>query len=345
MFILIPAFEPDDHLLELIIELKLNCDYKILIVDDGSGKFYSSVFNQCKVLGCTVLKHDKNMGKGCALKTGFAYIKDNTDERLGVVTADADGQHLVKDILNLCLEIRNNNHKIVLGVRRFVGKIPWKSAIGNVFAKKIFKLASGTKLLDTQTGLRGFPIESLPWLLSIDGERYEYEMNMLLLAKKAAYGFKQIEIDTVYEASNKSSHFRSVKDSIRIFMPFLTFCGSGISSAFVDYFLLFYLQWLTKNLFLSVIIARLASSAVNFTVNKFLVFNFKSKAKKNKSELIRYYLLVFVLLFTNYFILSFLSETLHIWLFWSKIITELLLFSISFTVQRLFVFNNKALIT
>jgi len=342
MVILIPVFEPDDHLIELINELKLNCDYKILIVDDGSGEVYASLFKRCKVLGCTVLKHYKNMGKGCALKTGFAYIKDNTYERLGVVTADADGQHLVKDILNVSLEIQNNDNKIVLGVRRFVGKVPWKSSIGNEFVRKIFKLTSGVKLLDTQTGLRGFSLESLPWLLSIDGERYEYEMNMLLLAKKAGYEFKQIGIDTVYESSNKSSHFRAVRDSIRIFMPFLKFCSSGISAALVDYLLLFYLQWLTGNLLLSVVIARLTSSAVNFTVNRFLVFNVKSKDKKNKSELIRYYLLVCVLLFANYVILSLFSRTLHIGLFWSKIITELLLFSISFTAQRLFIFNKNS---
>ncbi|MEY8000696.1 GtrA family protein [Clostridium sp. Mt-5] len=338
---LIPAFEPDNHLIELIKELKLSCDYKILIVDDGSGENYASVFKQCKALGCTVLKHDKNMGKGCALKTGFAYIKDNTDEKIGVVTADADGQHLVKDILNVCLELSNSDHKIVLGVRKFIGKVPWKSTIGNAFARGMFKLACGTKLLDTQTGLRGLPIESLPWLLSIKGEHYEYEMNMLLQAKKAGYGFKQIEIDTVYEFSNKSSHFRAVKDSISIFMPFLKFCGSGVSAAFVDYFLLFYVQWLTKNLFISVVIARVASSAVNFTINKFLVFNVKSRNRKNINELISYYLLVCALLFVNYFILSFFSETLHIWLFWSKIITEILLFTISYTFQRLFIFNSK----
>ena len=158
------------------------------------------------------------------------------------IAFEADGQHLVKNILNVCLEIKNKDHIIVLGVRRFVGKVPWKSAIGNAFARRIFTLTSGAKLLDTQTGLRGFSIESLPWLLYIDGERYEYEMNMLLSAKKAGYGFKQIEIDTVYEASNKSSHFRAVKDSIRVFMPFLKFCGSGISAGIVDYFLLFYLH-------------------------------------------------------------------------------------------------------
>ena len=341
MVILIPAFEPDGHLIELIGELKLNCDYKILIVDDGSDKVYDPVFKQCKELGCTVLKHDKNMGKGCSLKTGFAYIKDNIDERLGVVTADADGQHRVKDVLNVCLEIKNNERKIILGVRRFVGKVPWKSKIGNEFVRRIFKFISGSKLLDTQTGLRGFSIEALPWLLSIDGQRYEYEMNMLLSAKKAGFGFKQIEIDTVYETSNKSSHFRAIKDSIRVFMPFFKFCGSGFSAALVDYFLLFYLQWLTKNLFLSVVISRLASSVVNFNVNKFLVFNVKSEDSKNNNELIHYYLLVCVLLFANYFILSFFSETLHIWLFWSKVITELLLFAISFTAQRLFIFNNK----
>jgi putative flippase GtrA len=121
--------------------------------------------------------------------------------------------------------------------------------------------------------------------------------------------------------------------------PFLKFCASGFSAAFVDYFLLFLIQWLTKNLFLSVVIARIASSCVNFTVNKFFVF--KREKNKTKHELIQYYLLVCILLFANYCILRFLSQDLHIWLLWSKVLTEMILFSISFTVQHYIIFKEK----
>ena len=126
----------------------------------------------------------KNRGKGHALKTGFEYILNNTNESIGVVTADADGQHLVKDILSIAAEVYNQKDKIVLGERKFVGKVPLRSKVGNTATRGIFTLVSGQKILDTQTGLRGFPIKLLPWLLSVEGERFEYEMNMLLEAGK-----------------------------------------------------------------------------------------------------------------------------------------------------------------
>jgi putative flippase GtrA len=340
MFILIPAYEPDDRLINLIIGLKQNCIHKILVIDDGSGENYNTIFENVKELGCTLLKHEKNQGKGSTLKIGFAYIKDCTNEKVGVVTADADGQHLVKDILAIAYEVAQQDENIVLGERKLKGKIPLKSAIGNFVARNVFALASGKRLSDTQTGLRGFSVAMIPWLLTIKGDRFEYEMNMLLQAGKHGYGFKQIEIDTVYLSSNKSTHFRAIEDSVRILKPFFKFCASGISAASVDYFLLFLVQWLTKNLFLSVVIARVASSSVNFTVNKLIVFKNREN-RKTRYELIQYYLLVCILLFVNYFILKYFSQDLHIWLLWSKVLTEMILFSISFTVQHYFIFNKK----
>ena len=340
MIILIPAYEPDDRLISLINEIKINCAYKIIVVDDGSGEKYKAVFEQVKNMGCIILSHIKNMGKGCALKTGFEYISNVIKECVGVVTADADGQHLAKDILRISAMVDYENQDILLGVRKFVGKVPLKSAFGNMIARNAFTLFSGVKLFDTQTGLRGFSTTLLPWLLKIKGERFEYEMNMLLQAGKAGYKFNQIEIETIYDSSNKSTHFRAIEDSISVLTPFFKFCASGISAASIDYFLLFFVQWLTQNLFLAVVIARVVSSGVNFAINKFMVFNTNLVEEKTKSELLQYYFLVVILLFANYFLLSYFSQSLMISLFWSKILTELMLFSISFTVQKLFIFKR-----
>jgi glycosyltransferase involved in cell wall biosynthesis len=337
MTILIPAYEPDERLIKLVQELlkKRFCD--IVVVDDGSSPAFHYLFEKIENMSCTVLFHDKNRGKGFALKTGFAYIHDKTSEREGVVTADADGQHLVEDIMRVADAISLSKEKIVLGVRNFIGDVPLRSTVGNSITRAVFAYATGDKIEDTQTGLRGFPVSLLPWLLCLRGERYEYEMNMLLEAKPSGYHFTQINIETIYYADNKSSHFKILRDSARVYFTFLKFCLSGISCAFIDYFFLFFIQWMTNNLFLSVIGARLVSSAVNFVVNRSFVFEPDKKNRKSHSAMIYYYILVCILLFFNYLLLRFLSQTLSMNLFLSKVLTELILFCFSYTSQHLFV--------
>ena len=342
MTILIPAFEPDERLVTLIKQIKEACSFEILVIDDGSGEKFQDIFNDLRNLDVSVVMHAVNKGKGCALKTGFAYIMDVLKENEGVMTADADGQHLCKDILRIADKLRSVDNKIILGERNFAGKIPLKSSVGNWISLSVFNMLSGQNIKDTQTGLRGFSSSMLPWLLTIEGDRYEYEMNVLLKAGSAGYGIRTIDIETVYIDSNKSSHFRPVHDSFLVIFPFLKFCVSGFSSAVVDYVLLFLFQWITQNLLFSVIVARIASSAFNFVINKLHVFNIASVSRRTKSELIKYYILVCILLTFNYFILLFLSQDLHIPLFWSKLITELTLFTISYPAQRFIVFKKQA---
>jgi len=167
-------------------------------------------------MGCTVLTHEKNRGKGRALKTGFQHILTKTYEDTGVVTADADGQHLVEDIIRVAVEISDSPKKIVLGVREFTGNVPLRSRLGNMASRLMFELVCGDKILDTQTGLRGFPLSMLAWLLKIEGERFEYEINILLKASTCGYGFNQVVISTVYDKNNHISHYRALHDSAQI---------------------------------------------------------------------------------------------------------------------------------
>lgn len=348
MTVLIPAYEPDLRLIELIRLLKENCDYRIVVVDDGSGVRYRYLFDMVRSEGCTVLAHETNRGKGCALKTGFSYILEQGTEKTGVVTADADGQHLVLDILRVAQEIPSSSRKIVLGARKFVGKVPLRSAFGNFFMRIMFTAASGSNIWDTQTGLRGFPVSLLPLMLKIEGDRFEYEMEMLLEASSSGYGFKQISIETLYIAGNRSSHFHPFRDSVRVCIPFFKFCLSGITAAVVDYSLLFVFQWLIGTvwrlpgaLFFGVVLARASSSGVNFAMNRALVFRSKATKQKPKVSAAHYYLLVCSLLLINYLMLKLFTDVFHIWLVIAKILTEVLLFFFSYGIQRFLLFKNR----
>jgi glycosyltransferase involved in cell wall biosynthesis len=339
MKIIIPAYEPDKKLLILIREIKENSNFDIIIVNDGSPENYKFIFSKAENEGCKVLTHRTNMGKGAALKTAFTYILNETDEEDGVVCADCDGQHTWYDIKKIADSIAWHESAIILGCREFTGPIPLRSLIGNKITRTIFSLASGCKLTDTQTGLRGFSVKMLPWLINIKGNRYEYEMNQLLESKSSGYELISIPIKTIYEEGNKSSHFHPVRDSIQIYLPILKFCLSSVSCGIIDFLLLFLFNWLTNNLFISVVSARIISSFCNYLLNKNIVF--KAKNQFHLKEAFKYYLLVIAILSCNYLMLNFFTNIISLPLLVGKIITECILFFISYYTQKIFVFTSK----
>lgn len=336
MTILIPAYEPNKRLVQLIYDLKEICEYDIVIVDDGSGDGFKYIFDTAAALGCTVLTHDKNKGKGAALKTGFNYIKENIKTE-GIVTADCDGQHLPKDIVMIAETIGEQRDSIVLGTRRFVGKVPFRSRFGNSVTRTIFSFASGAKVYDTQTGLRGFSPNMLDWLCEINGDRFEYEMNMLLEAVPAGYSFKEMGIETVYLEQNKSSHFHPLKDSLRVYLPILKFSMSSILSGVLDFVLLGIIQMFTSNLFLAVVGARVCSAIFNYTMNKVFVFS-KFKDASIKRSLPRYFILASFIMLANYGVIGVYYSIIGLSLFLAKILTEVTIFFFSYWSQRKFVF-------
>lgn len=338
MKIIIPAYEPDLRMLKLIKDIKSNSNYEVLIVNDGSTAKCKSIFEQASKEGCTVLHHNSNLGKGAALKTAFQYLLDNKCTE-GFICADCDGQHTWPDIKRVGDAILETPASIILGCRKFVGKVPLKSMFGNKLTRAIFSLITGNKISDTQTGLRGFTSSMLPWLVSLEGNRYEYEMNQLLQAKKAGYNFNCIPIETIYENNNEGSHFHPIRDSIRIYLPILKFSISSIACGAIDFILLFLLKLLTNNLFISVVGARIVSSLCNYFFNKHLVF--RAKTENRLYTLIQYYLLVLLILSLNYLLISFLNETLLIPLLFSKVLTEALLFGISYVIQQKVIFKNR----
>lgn len=236
--ILIPAYQPDETLVKLIKKLRNITKREIIIINDGSNQKSQKIFNKCKdTTNLTRLTHPKNQGKGTAIKTGISYIKSNAPNSAGAITADADGQHAIADILALCEMLEANEHSkhpkkhLWLGTRNFSGShVPLASKIGNNFSAIMFRIAGGGKLNDTQTGLRGIPSSLFTPLLKINRNGFDYETDMLLIAIRHGYSLKQINIQTLYKEGNPSSHFHPIKDALKIMSRFIHYLIIGKTS-------------------------------------------------------------------------------------------------------------------
>ena len=183
--IVIPAYEPDERLLQLLETLRTADLAPVVIVDDGSGSKYKEIFERAQAYvqasGGAVLTHEVNRGKGRALKTAFGYILKEYPEAVGCVTADSDGQHSAECIEKVKDALEAQPDKLILGVRRFdTENVPLRSRLGNGITERIFAYVSGLHVSDTQTGLRGIPRAFMKELLDVPGERFEFETQMLL---------------------------------------------------------------------------------------------------------------------------------------------------------------------
>ena len=212
--ILIPAWQPGAALLELVAELSPR--HLVIVLDDGSSEGSRAMFEALPEENVRLLRHAVNLGKGRALKTAFNCVLAEYPQIEAVVTADADGQHTVADILHVA-QVLAERGQPVLGARAFDVATPLRNRFGNALTRRVFGWLVGTKLRDTQTGLRGFPVSLLPELMTLEGERYEYEMNVLAHLCHSGRVPYEVPIATVYLESNRSSHFHPVWDSLRIY--------------------------------------------------------------------------------------------------------------------------------
>lgn len=332
MIVLIPSYQPDASLPALIRSLRrADPELRLLVVDDGSGRAYAGVFAAARDAGAETIGYPVNGGKGHALKAGFAHILETgTDD---VVTADGDGQHRVGDILRVAERVRRGD-ALVLGGRRFTGDVPLRSRVGNAVSRAAFRLATGVSVHDTQTGLRGFPAAMLPELLRIGGERFDYELAMLLAEQRR---LDEIPIETVYLEQNASSHFRPVRDSLRVLAPLLRYAGASLLSFGLDLVLLQLLSGVTGSLLLGVVGARVVSASVNFALNRRLVFGAGGRLR---ADALRYAGLALALLAANYLTLLALTAA-AVPLLPAKLITEVGLYVLGFAAQRWFVFARR----
>ena len=355
--VLIPSLSPDERLPAYVQALREAAYGLVLVVDDGSAAEYQPIFSKIAAWdGCKVLHHEVNRGKGAALRTGFAYIRDHTNLK-GVVTADSDGQHTVPDTLKLTKEL-SDREEVLLGSRDFSKdnpNVPPKSRFGNRLTSGVFRVLYGRWLPDTQTGLRVFPRSLLDFMLSVTGDRFEYEMNMLIRCTAEKVALRPLPIETIYMEENKGTHFHPIRDSWRIYKlllgSFFRYSAASILSFVIDYAVLCLLMfWVFKDrpdvTFLGIPfsfkalvaapIARLCSAPVNFLLNKNFVFH----AEKDRGAILRYAVLAFGAMAVTTLVFGFLDHwvrvnILHVLL---KIVIDSAMYLVNFRVQKAWVF-------
>ena len=339
--VIIPALNPE-ACLEEITDRLWEQDIQIVVVDDGSREDCLPFF--CRLgAKCTVLHHKENRGKGAAIKTGLAYIREELWECSVVGIMDADGQHLPEDMEKLLRKAAGNPEALILGSRTMDGSVPWKSRAGNLITSKVFRLASGADISDTQTGLRAFSRELLDFMLGIPGERYEYEMSVLVACAREKVPMIEVPIRTIYHDKNNScSRFRHVRDSVRIYRQLLRFSAASFTSFLLDFELFGLFSILFPDSALGIaganIGARLISGSYNYAVNCWMVFGKKGSVKTAAD----YAALAACILALNSILLQGFHGILHVPLYAAKLLTEVLLFLISWTVQKKLIFGRHA---
>ncbi len=353
----IPSLNPDEKFLDTVRGIFATGFTDLIVVDDGSREACQRYFETVSALpGCTVLRHMANCGKGRALKTAFMYYLEQFDLSVyaGVVTADADGQHLPEDIMK-CAQalIRQQKNTLsscmVLGTRDFNKEIvPFKSRNGNKITSRVFQMLYGKMIHDTQTGLRALSNDFVVHCNDISGERFEYEIKMLIDAVAHKIQIIEESIQTVYFDSNRETHFRPIQDSVRIYRlilgNFLKFATSGLFCFIIDQGLFALLQKVlfssllaTTSIPLATGLARAVSSFVNYSINRSVVFQSASHGK----SLPRYYLLCIGQAAVSAGLVTAMHELTQIDASFWKLIVDTCLFFVSYRIQRAWVFREE----
>ena len=348
--IVIPAYEPDERLLQLLETLRTADLAPVVIVDDGSGSKYKEIFERAQAYvqasGGAVLTPEVNRGKGRALKTAFGYILKEYPEAVGCVTADSDGQHSAECIEKVKDALEAQPDKLILGVRRFdTENVPLRSRLGNGITERIFAYVSGLHVSDTQTGLRGIPRAFMKELLDVPGERFEFETQMLL-ESAGSYPIVEVPIQTIYDSKeNHQSHFNTFSDSVKICRilgkKFMKYIFASFSSCVLDLvlFAIFcsMLKGKTGNyVAISTVIARVISATCNYMLNYKVVF--ESKEKVHTSG-VKYFLLAIVQMSLSALLVTggcgLLPAVPEVAV---KIVVDGCLFFISYAIQQKYVF-------
>lgn len=337
--VIIPAYRPNRSILDVVHGLVGRGIPAIFVVDDGSGPEFRPVFDELSSIPTVlVLRHAVNLGKGAALKTAMNRAMADDDGYLGVVTADADGQHHPDDIVGICGRAAANPTALVLGCRTFTSGIPLRSRIGNNATRTIMRIVLGRKLGDTQTGLRGIPRALILRLLKIPATGYEFELEMLIAAKHQDMSIVEQPIRTIYEPGNPTSHFEPLRDSMRIYLVLLRFSFISLITATIDNTVFYLVYRGTGAIAAAQVVARAVAVLFNYRAVRQAVF---LSDEEHGVVLPRYLLLIGVNALVSYSGIRFLAENAPIGVVSAKLIIEGLLFLANFAIQRDFIFTRR----
>jgi putative flippase GtrA len=250
---------------------------------------------------------------------------------------DADGQHSPDDALALAEALRRDRQTLLIGGRKFDAKVPLRSRFGNELTALIGKVFLGLTVSDTQSGMRGIPIQHVPALLGIRYDRFEFAIGLLIQCRRCRIPVRETPIQTIYIAGNASSHFNPLLDSMRIYFVLSRYIFATFAVVAVDYAIFIAAFPLTGSVVASTYAGRCVALFVQYFAGKNWVFYSKDSMTRSFP---RYVLLVAVSGFISAALIRTLTEWTGIGVVLAKVVAELVLFPFNFTVQKELVFPS-----
>lgn len=337
--VLIPAYRPADSLVDVVRALAAQAFRHIVVVDDGSGPEFGATFDRVQAIaGVELLRHATNLGKGAALKTGLNHILCNLSDVVGIVTADADGQHDPDDIARVGERLLEHPESLVLGCRAFRADVPARSRFGNLLTSGIMHALVGRKISDTQTGLRGIPASLATRILKLEAHGYEFELEMLIAAHQWGVPLVEEPIRTIYLPGNPSSHFNPLIDSMKIYFVLLRFGSISLLTALLDNLIFILMRHRGASVLLAQVVGRALALAFNYSLVRTSVFY---SHQRHRNVLPKYLALSAATGTLSYGGIRLLAARFGMDAVPAKILVETLLFVVNFAVQRLFIFKSN----
>ena len=212
--VIIPTYNNAGTLASVIDEALEYCSDIIVVNDgctDGTAQIISSFGERIRSL-----TQERNQGKGVALQCGMAYA-----QRLGfryAITMDSDGQHYPSDIQKFAEAIGNNPGTLLVGARDLnADGMPGKNTFANRFSNFWFRLETGIRLEDTQSGFRAYPLDKISLGSHLLTGGYEFELEMLVFTAWRGIPVKNIPVRVYYPPEGERvSHFRPFRDFTKI---------------------------------------------------------------------------------------------------------------------------------
>ncbi|MBS1667719.1 MAG: DUF2062 domain-containing protein [Bacteroidetes bacterium] len=210
--VIIPTYNNEETLGKVIRDVANYTD-DIIVVNDGSTDNTKNIIQTFPFVQC--LNHDKNSGKGKAIRNGFQFALSKGYEF--AITIDSDGQHFAKDLPKFIEALENNQNAIIIGERDLnQASVPGKSSFGNKFSNFWFKVETGITVEDTQSGFRLYPLLPLKDI-QFRTVKYEFEIEVLVRAAWRGVNIKPVPVSVYYPPKEERiSHFRPFKDTVRI---------------------------------------------------------------------------------------------------------------------------------
>jgi len=333
--VLICSDRPDRSVMRLIERVRGNDQMVPLAVFAGSEPEGMPAYVQA--LYCP-----ESDGVGVRIKAALRYVRDSMPECGYVIRLDADSPCNFEDIMRLNKTIVRTRGELVLGKRRLNTELSLKSVMRSAVVRQVFALASGRNIHDTETRIRGFGRELIDTLLHIDGEGYEYEVNVLLYCARNGVPISETKISTPCTES-PDSYMQHLRDWIKVYGCVVKFAISSLIAFLIDLFILLGMNRLLDGmhevaaLVISVGTARVISAVVNFYINHFIVFDSNEHVG---TAMLKFGLLQIIVLAGNYAIMHVLNILLNMPLAVSKVIADTAMFAVSFVIQGRFIYNK-----